>query len=290
MIRYLGYILILLASVGWALGIGAILAHQLGDRLVTGDAVAVTGFDRVLVPGHPQSLWAALVNADTGLPTSESMLIVRFDSGWIGQASLRPDGFAVIYDPPRLGIGAHRFMVDLPDARPRLDVHGYGTVWVRPADAPVFWIDAAALVSPAEAVRGDATVIARREEHALRIIKALAVRRLPVYLVSCDVRSYAPIRRLILGSGAPRGPVLWMQPGSEASRLADLSGVWPHIEGAAMASSPFVDAARKLKAKVDVWRVPAAGQPHEASPGVLTWDDVLDGLPAPRGTGAGGEK
>jgi hypothetical protein len=290
MVRYLGYILILVASVGWAVGIGAILVHQLGDRLVAGDALAVTGFDRAMVPAEPRPLWAALINSDTGLPTSEPMLIVRFESGWTGQASLHPDGLAVVYKSPRLEVGADRFTVDLPDARPRLDVHGHGTAWVRPADTQVLWIDAAAIISLPEAAHADPTIVARREEHTLSVIKALAVRRLPVYLVSCDVRLYAPVRRLLEAVGAPRGPVVWVQPGAELARLADLRGVWPRVQGAALASSPFVDAAHKLTEKVDVWRVAAAGQPREASPGALTWDDVLDGLPAPRGTGAGGEK
>jgi len=285
MMRYLGYILIVVSALGWSIGVIAILIGQFGDRLGSGAAMELAGFDRPMVArGPPVALCGFLLDAD-GIPSCEGLLVFRFEDGWTAQAPLGcDDGIACVNSPAGLSVGAHRFTVDLPDARPRLDVRGYGTAWAWPADTRVVWIDVAAVFPLSEAARTDGKVGALRDEAALGAVKTLAAGRLPVYLVCGQMRVYPSVRRLVEMCGAPRGPVVWVKPGSEAASLAGTRGVWPRIDVAALSTPALADAAGRLK--IEVRRAPQAGQSPGASPGAASWEDVLRGLPAPAGAGA----
>jgi len=167
---------------------------------------------------------------------------------------------------------------------PRLGVRARGTIWARPPEVPVVWVDATALV-PGGAPRRTEGLSAAPQK-ALSALGALAATHQAVYLVATGLGDYAPVRRRLGDLQAPPGPAIWVEPEAERRSLDRLKRTWPRVRAALLCSPGLAETAAHLK--VQVLSVPPIRARQEAadretsSGEVLTWPEVIKRL-APAG-------
>lgn len=276
MLRYVGLALVVFTATGLAVALGVVLVQAVPDR----DPLGLTVFDGIAaVGGAAPRLRAVLQDADTGKPIGATSLTVRFADGWTGRTWTSDNGISSSVGPGGLAAGPHDYAIGLPEATPRLDVYAHGTVWVRPADTPVVWIDAAAIVPMGQAAVPAAAPDAPAARGVLDALKTLAVGRGPVYLVRAEAAGYASARRALGERGAPPGPAFWIRPADGPSRLQGLRGVWPRV-GAALVCTP--DLAQACEALgVPAFPVPPAGSAEPRAVIVGAWRDAIERWPVP---------
>lgn len=280
MLRYLGSILIVVIVIGLAAGEGLILTGGLSER----EAMRLTVFDGIAaLGGDPPRLRSFLEDAETGKPILYTGLVVRFAEGWMGHAWSSDKGYSWTVGPAGLAAGAHDFTIGLPETHPRLDVSAHGTVWVLPTDAPVLWVDAAAIVPMSQGPPAAAPESPSPQDtpQILELLRTLATGREAVYLVAADPGGYALTRRRLAELKVPRGPSFWVRPKDEVSRLLGLKQVWPRADGAVIATATFVSAAER--AAVRVAQVPRAGGPEGSAAVIGAWRDAVQRLSASPG-------
>lgn len=276
MIRYLGPILIVVMALALAGGLAAVLVGSLAARLTAG-ADRLTVFDSVAAVGdRGPVIRAALADADSGRAIPWALMAVRLENDWTGWARTNAVGLATLRGPAGLRPGMYGFRTGLSELHPRLDVWGPGTVWVWPAETPVVWIDAAALL-PA----GGADLPAAQAQGLAARVQALAQGRRAVYLVTSDAAAYVPVRRGLRALGLPLGPAYWVGTGSELRFLKDLARMWPHVDAAVLCGPEALAAAARLK--VPSWQVPPADVAGESSAAEEAWREVRLSLAAPAG-------
>jgi len=285
-LRYTGYILIVLTAVGLLGAVATVLVGGLAARLRPAGTLRVTALDAIGTPDPgPARIRAVLEDADGGRPVSGVRLLCRFEDGWT-TANWTSRGGAVLFYLPQRPEGCYDFHVQLPDTDPRLGVGAAGRLWLRGAQTRVMWVDAAAVLPEAAGAGG-----AGRPGPAAGpadAVKRLAAGRQVVYLVAAETGEYLSIRERLASPALPAGPAYWVQPGEEGSRLSSLRRAWPAVEGAVVFSAALAGAAADLKALV--FRVADAdgrwvGPAGEAS----SWEQVVQRLAAGRGAAGEGD-
>jgi len=256
-LRYLGYILVVLAALGLAAGELVALAIGLDLRITRDQGVRLTVLD---VPARespaPARGMAVVADRRTGRPIGLVRLVFRFDDGWTELGWVNTQGVARCTRRGGLAAGRHWFEVYWPEEQPLLDVRARGTIWVLPERAPVVWVDAAAVLPRAE----DAAPPAE----ALSALNALAKRCSLVYLVLGDADHYARARhRLDAPATADQaaGAPIWVDPQAAPWGLNMLREAWPEVAGALVATPELK--ASVAAAKIRTLAVP----PADGSPG-----------------------
>jgi hypothetical protein len=279
MLRYFGYILIVVTAVGLTAAISVILIGGLVAHVAPRQTVRLFCFDAVgAVNQGPARLSALFEDVDHNQPIPRVKLVFRFENGWTADGLTSGSGAAVLVGPPRPA-GRYGFTVSLPDTDPRLDVQAGASLWIGAGDRPVLWVDAAALVAGPAASEGPPPA---EIEGIREAMKALAAGRQVVYVVAAEAEDYVRIRRHLEAGPLPSGPAFWIKPGREVDRLSALRKVWPRAQ-AAVVSSPALEAAAK-RLKMSAWRVSdaeaARADPAEA---VRLWRNALGRLIEPQG-------
>lgn len=282
MLRYLGFALIVFVALGLTAGIAVVLLRSLPER----QAMRLTVFDGVAaVGGDAPRLRAMLEDADTGKPILFTRLVVRFSHGWTDHTWSSGGGLSVSVGPPGLSVGPHDYTVGLSEMDFRLDVYSHGTVWVFPAETPVLWFDAAAILPMGE---GAAAAPPAALGEVADAVKILAVGRQAVYLIDAQAAGYASVRQRLAGLRIPPGPAYWVRPGDELGRLQGLKQVWPGVEGAVVSAPAVAAAVERLRVRTS--GVPRAGGPEPRAAVASAWSDAVERLSRPRGTGTAKEK
>ena len=278
MLRYLGSALIVLLALGLAAGVGVILCRSLPERpemrLTVFDGVAALG-------GNAPRLRAMLEDPETGKPVLFTRLVVRFPDGWTGQAWSSSGGLSASVGPTGLSAGRHDYTVGLSEVEAPLGAVGRGTVWVLPADTPVMWLDAAAIVPMGEAEAAGTVWLSTTQGDVVDAVKMLATGRQAVYLVAAEAAGYASARRRLADLRVPPGPVFWVRPRDGLSRLQGLQQVWPSVAGAVVSAPVIAAAAERLRVRTG--RVPCAGGPERRADVFDAWREAVERLSVPRG-------
>jgi hypothetical protein len=288
--RYFGYLLIAIMALVLAGGVGLVVFGVLADRAATQGRVRLVAFDGVGPAVGPAGQGAAaasqvrfgafLQDADYGRPVQYAWLIARLGDG--STTLLRTDSIGLTIGAKQIALepGRHDFTVSLPDTHPRADVVAHGSLWALPPDCRVLWIDAEAIVPLTAGAGGDPE--SQVSTQATDTLQRLAVGRQPLYLVAVKEEDYASVRRILEASSVPPGPALWLRPGSEARGLAVIRRAIPNVDGAIITAKALADTAAKLK--VQLWRVPRAGQPQGPDD---VWREAVDVLSLPQALGRG---
>jgi hypothetical protein len=274
----MGSILVVLATLGLAAGLVVALMGGLSQRVTLDRGLRLTALDAVAAEGA-RSVQVAAVLADrrTGRPVPSGRAVVRFADGWVGAAAFGPRGIAWYTRPGGLPVGEHPYEVAMSEEQPLLDVRACATVWVRSAETPVVWVDAAAILPP-----GSGGPIA---PDAAETLRALADRHALVYLVAGDLDRYEAVRRG--AAGVASGPAVWIAPGTAARTLKGLQAAWPKVAAALVADADLRQAAAGRQ--VPVLSVPRAGDASAEAAG--PWREVrLRLLGNVRAPGAQNEK
>jgi hypothetical protein len=285
-LRYFGYLLIILAALALTGTAAFCLFDGLTERFQTEGAVRLVAFDDLAGnQGQNVPLAALIENLDYDRPVLNAWLVFRFSDGWSQGMWSDKSGLCRVTRRGALASGRHRFFVSFPDTYPRLDVRSGGEVWVLPPGARVLWVEAAAIdrepdpfmppsdQPPTEAMRA-----------ALDAVKTLAVGRQVVYLVSAVPQEYPTVRRRLGEAAVAAGPAIWVKPAAEAQRLGLLRRAAPNVDAALLCSPALADAAEKMK--ITVCRVPRADAPAaEAAEGVKGWLEALGQVSGRRGGG-----
>jgi hypothetical protein len=274
-LKYFGYLLIVLVALTLAASAVVCLFGGLAERFQTVGSVRLVAFDDLAsMQSESLRLAARLEDLDYGRPIPNAWMVFRLDDGWTRSAWTDTTGMMRSIHRGALGAGRHEFSVSFPDTHPRLDIRARGSVWVLPPGARVLWVDAAAVeggVGPEASPAGPPGAEAVRA--ALDAVKTLAAGRQVVYLVSAPAQEYALVRRGLQAIAVPPGPAIWVTPGEEARRLALLRQAGPNVDAALVCSPALADAAAKLKIKV--CRAPWAGESAAgAAEGAGGWADV----------------
>ena len=287
-VRYFGYLLIVLMALALAASVAVFLVGGLQERLAVPGTVRLVAFDEAgAVGGAPVRVEALCEDLDFGRPMYGFWLTVRFADGWSEPIWTPANGIA--YGARRAGLvpGLHPYTVSFPETHPRLDVWAPGTIWVLPSEVPVLWVDAAALVHGAADVGGGAgKAPPEAVEEAVRAIKVLAAGRQVVYLTRTAPQAYASVRKGLEAISAPPGPAIWIDPNDQAKRLEALHGVWPKVAGALVAGTDLALAAETLG--MPVVRVPPAVAGDE--PRAAAWREALERLSPSKGSGKSSEE
>lgn len=263
MLRYLGYVLVVVAMVGLAAGIAVALLVDLGHRVALDRGLRLTALD-VVAPQDARWVRTLAVLRDrrTGQAVPRTVLVFRFADGWGGAGYAGDAGVGSCRRPGALPVGGHPFEVTLPEERPLLDVRSSATVWVRPAEAPVVWVDASAVGGAAPAASSG------RADPAAETLKGLASRYQLVYLVAGDLDRYEAARERT--SALVPGATIWIGPGGGAWRLSAVQAAWPKVAAALAAGQEFRDEAAARH--VPVLAVPGAGDASDEAAGL--WREV----------------
>jgi hypothetical protein len=262
--RYLGYVLVVVATVGLGAGLAVALLVDLERRVALDRGLRLTALDAI-APQDARWVRAAAVLHDrrTGHAVPRTVLVFRFSDGW-GRGGWAGDtGLGSCRRPGPLAVGGYPYEVTLPEEWPLLGVRSGATVWVRPAGVPVVWVDAAAVgvAAPGDQPAGQAG-------GAAEALKGLASRYQVVYLVAGDLDRYAAQRER--AAALAPGPAVWIGPGAGASRLAAVRAVWPKVAAALAAGPEFRDEAAACG--VPVLTVPRAGDASDEGAGL--WREV----------------
>jgi len=168
-LKYFGYLLIVLVVLALAASAVVCLFGGLAERFQTVGSVRLVAFDDLAnMQSESLRLAARLEDLDYGRPILNAWMVFRFDDGWTRSAWTDTTGMMRSIHRGALGAGRHEFSVSFPDTHPRLDIRARGSVWVLPPGARVLWVDAAALegaagpvVSPAGPPGAEAARAAR---------------------------------------------------------------------------------------------------------------------------------
>ncbi|MBE3097765.1 MAG: hypothetical protein IMZ44_11650, partial [Planctomycetes bacterium] len=252
MLKYFGYLLIVLVALTLAASAVVCLFGGLAERFQTVGSVRLVAFDDLAnMQSGSLRLAARLEDLDYGRPIPGAWMVFRFDDGWTRSAWTDTTGVTRSIHRGALGAGRHEFSVSFPDTHPRLDIRARGSVWVLPPGARVLWVDAAAVeggAGPVVSPAGQPGAEAARA--ALDTLKTLAAGHQVVYLVSAPAQEYARVRRGLQEIAVPPGPAIWVTPGEEARRLALVRQAGPNVDAALVCSPALADAAARLKVKV----------------------------------------
>jgi len=283
MLRYFGYLLIVVTALGLTVAIGLILVGGLVEHVAPRQTVRLTALDVMGTPDRrPAWLSAMFEDADRNRPLSRIKLVFRLEDGWTAYGWTEQNGLAAIPGPAR-PVGRYAYTVSLPDTDARLDVRTGASLWIRPGNQPVLWVDAAALVGDPAASEGPPPA---EIEGIREVMKALAAGRQVVYVVAAEREDYVRIRRHLEAAPLPAGPAFWIKPSRELRRLSALREMWPGV-GAAVVGSPAIEAAAR-QLNVVTWRVSdaeaARADPAEA---VRLWRNVLRRLIRRQGVDSG---
>ena len=275
MLKYFGYLLIVLVALTLAASAVVCLFGGLAERFQTVGSVRLVAFDDLAgMQSESLRLAARLEDLDYGRPIANAWMVFRLDDGWTRSAWTDTAGMMRSIHRGALGAGRHEFSVSFPDTHPRLDIRASGSMWVLPPGARTLWVDAAAVESgagPEASPAGPPGAEAARA--SLDALKTLAAGRQVVYLVSAPAQEYALVRRGLQAIAVPPGPAIWVTPGEEARRLALLRQVAPNVDAALVCSPALADAAARLQVKV--CRVPRAGESAAgAAEAAGAWADV----------------
>jgi len=257
-LRYVGYLLMVLAVLAMAGTVVVCLIGGLQEEFRTPGAVRLVAFDeaattktRVLRVG------AQLQNLDFGKPIDLSYMVARYDDGWCEGNYTNSLGVIRWVRRGPLPAGLHRYTASFPETHSRVDVRANATVWVVPAGVPALWVDAAALGPEPQAGGPAATVPSAQAMRPARdALKTLAGGRQVVYLVAGSADDYAEVRERLREAGATPGPLIWLRQGNEGERLRLLRDGWPEVDGAVVAAPVLAEAIAKLK--VRIFRLPRA--------------------------------
>ena len=259
MLQSIGHILVVVAALGLAAGEFLAMGVGLGRRATGDRRLQLTVLDVAARPSPaPLRCRALLRDARTGRPIGPARLVLRFEDGWTQPGWANARGRARFVRPGGLSAGCFWYEVHWPEQAPFLDVRARGTVWVLPAEAPILWVDAGAVL-PKDP--GEAPPAA-----ALSVLNVLARRYALVYLVVGDADQYVRARRRLAApdvAGRAPGMPFWVD--AAARDLRRLRGVWPKVAAALLAAPrlrPQVAAA-----DVAVLAVPPAGGPPQATEG-----------------------
>jgi len=274
-LKYFGYLLIVLVALTLAASAVVCLFGGLAERFQTVGSVRLVAFDDLAnMQSESLRLAARLEDLDYGRPILNAWMVFRLGDGWTRSAWTDTTGMTRSIHRGALGAGRHEFSVSFPDTHPRLDIRARGSVWVLPPGARMLWVDAAAVegeAGPEASPAGQPGAEAVRA--ALDTLKTLAAGRQVVYLVSAPAQEYALVRRGLQEIAAPPGPAIWVTPGEEARRLALVRQAGPNVDAALVCSPALADAAAMLKVKV--CRVPRAGESAAgAAEAAGAWADV----------------
>ena len=281
--RYVGLALLVCMTVGLTAALGVILVQSVPERL----PIRLTAFDGIAaVGGAAPRLRAALEDADTGKPVgADTWLAMRCEGGWAALGWTSANGFSAAVGPSGLGAGPHGYTAGLPETSPRLDVYARGTIWVKPADTPVVWVDAAAIVPTGQGEPAPSPAVVRDR---LGVLKTLAAVRDPVYLVRAEPAGYAAVRRGLAELEVPPGPAFWIRPVEESPRLHGLKSVWPRVRGAVVVAPALAEAVGRLGVSAAV--VPPAAGPETPTVVIGAWRDAAGLLSVPLSGGTVGER
>jgi hypothetical protein len=279
-LKYFGYLLIVLVALTLAASAVVCLFGGLAERFQTVGSVRLVAFDDLAgMQSESLRLAARLEDLDYGRPIPNAWMVFRLDDGWTRSAWTDTTGMMRSIHRGALGAGRHEFSVSFPDTHPRLDIRARGSMWVLPPGARTLWVDAAAVeggagpeAPPAGSEKVSGTLRLKVPD-TFSDFKTLAAGRQVVYLVSAPAQEYALVRRGLQAIAVPPGPAIWVTPGEEARRLALLRQAGPNVDAALVCSPALADAAARLKVKV--CRVPRAGQSAAgAAEGAGAWADV----------------
>ncbi|MCX5654469.1 MAG: hypothetical protein NTY65_07465 [Planctomycetota bacterium] len=258
MLRYVGYLLMVLAVLAMAGTVVVCLIGGLQEEFRMPGAMRLVAFDEAATTKTPVlRVGAQLQNLDFGKPIALAYMAARYDDGWCESSYTNSLGVIRWVRRGPLPAGLHHYTASFPETHPRVDVRAGATVWVVPAGVPALWVDAAAL-GPEPQAGGPAATLPSAEamRPALDMLKTLAGGRQVVYLVAGGADDYAEVRERLREDGATPGPLIWLRQGNEVERLKLLKDGWPDVDGAVVAAPVVADAVAKLK--VRVFRLPRA--------------------------------
>ncbi|MGB2937759.1 MAG: hypothetical protein WBD05_06125 [Phycisphaerae bacterium] len=284
MFRSLGQVFLVTTAAGLAVAVAVILIGGFDDRLASATKWRLTALDAAAPVGpHRAEALVILEDLDYARPVPDAELVFRFEDGYVGATRTGRTGRARCRRNEGLAEGRHPFEVFLSETSPRLGVRARGTIWARPPEVPVVWVDAAALV-PCGATRCTEGLSAAPQK-ALSALGALAATHQAVYLVATGLGDYALVRRRLGDLQAPPGPAIWVEPEAERRSLERLKRTWPRVRAALLCSPRLAEAAAHLK--VQVLPVPpirarqeVAADRETSSGEVLTWPEVIERLAA----------
>ena len=266
MLRYFAYVFIVAMAVIMAAIIAFFLVGGLAGRIESATDYRLTVFDTVAVP-TPAGLRGQAVLEDLGhdRPVPQASLYFHFSDGYVDAGWIDKRGIAVGARRGGLPEGRHPYEAFVSELTDSLGLRATGTVWVRPPETKILWVDADALL----ALPGRSAGIV---PEALATLKNLAFTRQLVYLVAADVGNYRATRRRLADTPLPPGPAWWVEPAAEPQSLASLKRTWPSIEAAIVASSRLAEAAGPIG--LMILTVPAADAEGAPSAGTVTWAEV----------------
>jgi hypothetical protein len=265
-LRYLGYLLMVVAVLALAGTAAVCLFGGLAEQLRVPGSVRIIALDEAATTQAPYlRVGAKIEDLDYGRPIPYCHVVLRYDDGWRERSYTDPDGLVRWSRRGPLPAGRHPYTVMFPETHPRADIQARATVWVSPAGVGALWVDAAAL-SPETKPGGQPSNLPQAEamRPALEALKALAKGQQVVYLVAADIAEYQAVRERLDEAGAPPGPVIWLRKGNELERLKILRDSWRDVDGAVVVAPVVADAVAKLK--VRVVRLPRAGEQADAAP------------------------
>jgi hypothetical protein len=263
-LRYLGYLLMVLAVLALAGAAAVCLFGGLAEQFRMPGSVRLIAFDdAATTKTRFLRVGAQIEDFVYTAPIVGAYLVARYDDGWCEGNYTNSSGLTRWFRRGPLPAGRHTYTVMFPETHPRVDVRACGTVWVVPAGVRALWVDAAAL-GPGPQADGPSSGPPRAEamQPALDALKTLATGRQVVYLVAADAAEYQAVRRRLGEARATPGPVILLRRGNEIERLKTLLDAWPDVDGAVVAAPAAVDAIAKMK--IRVLRLPHAGEDADA--------------------------
>ncbi|MCX5685254.1 MAG: hypothetical protein NT049_16465, partial [Planctomycetota bacterium] len=222
MLRYLGYLLMVVAVLAMAGTAAVCLFGGLAEKFRTSETVRLIALDEAATTQtQVLHVGAQLQDLDYGRPIADCYIVARFDDGWLEPNKNYTDSLGLIRWNRRgpLPAGRHSYTVLFPETHPRVDIRARGTVWVVAAGVRALWVDVAALAPNAQlAATPSGPLKAEAMQSALGPLKTLAKGRQVVYLVADGIVEYQAIRTHLAEVGAPPGPVIWLRKGNELER------------------------------------------------------------------------
>ncbi len=263
-LRSFGYVLIGVLVLALAAGVTLSLASDLSRWVLAREEVRLTALD-VPAPSSPAPAYAMAVLETAGETSHGPWLRFYFEDEWTGRGWVNPLGLARCARPGGLQDGKYRCEVYMPEQLPLLGVRAAATVWVRPAETPVLWVDAAALLAPAP----DIPV----PQAARRALADPANTATPVYLVGGTAGAYDRARQRLAEADLPPGPAVWLVPGAASRYLGWIRSRWPNVRGAIVAEGEAAEVVGGLVRPVV--RVPAAAEDGTETDAARRWRDAV---------------
>ena len=266
MLRYLGYLLMVLAVLALAAAAVVCLFGGLAEQFRMPGSVRLIALDDVVeTQAQHVRAGAQLDDFDYAAPLAGYYMVVRYDDGWCRYDYTDSAGLVRWARRGPLPVGRREYAVMFCETHPRADIRARGTVWVVSSGMRALWVDAAALC-PEMLPGGPPSSLpqAAAMRPALETLKTLARGRQVVYLVAADIAQYQAFRDCLGEAGAPPGPVIWLRKGNELGRLTLLKEGWRDVDGAVVAAPVVADVVARLK--VRVVRLPRQGEEAGGGP------------------------